>query len=187
MNIEADKFVEKLAKLADPDATDRAELARLRRGLSGESRDLARVYPFVLPRAPSDTRQEAYLQTACLFGLHPTEPSRLQSAYTIARALRRIRDETDSSSIEARFVALLSSHRDELFDHLRYAVSLAKSHKIALRWKDVLEALCWWTSNPTRRNSVQRQWAQDFWGFASSDADTEANADPPPVSTQTNE
>ena len=171
---------------AAKDTPDRAALATLRRGLSGEPRDLARVYPIVLPRAPED-QQDAYMKTACLFGLHPTEARQLDGADTVAGAMRKVLEKTKSSSIEARFVALLGSHRDELFEHLRYCVSLAKSHSIALRWDDVLDALRWWTSNPTSRNSIRQRWARDFWGSTVSSKPSETPENSPTVTADANE
>jgi CRISPR system Cascade subunit CasB len=162
----SDNFIERLSSLAD-DPHDRAPLAALRRGASGEAHDLARVCPYVLPFAPNEPRkQQAYLDVACLFGLHPTPTAERARGLSLADALRSIKVETDSTSIEQRFVALLQSHREELLTHVRYCVALARSHEKTLRWDDVLDALVRWDNLGMQSNmySPQRKWAQDFWG-----------------------
>jgi len=168
------EFIDYLVELASPkdsgkagtgsrDPGKRAELAALRRGASGEEHDLARVYPLVLPRAPTDPRrQEAYITVACLFGIHPTKREDLGRAVSLAEALRRL--SADSASVEQRFVALLQSHREELTAHLRHCIALAKSNDIALRWDDILEALQWWDQEPARGRTPRERWAQAFWG-----------------------
>lgn len=157
------EFIKHLRSYCEEDNVARAELAVLRRGASGEDRDLARVYPLVLPHAPRDLeQQQAYIDVACLFGLHPTKPSDVGRAVTLAEVMRQLSEKSDS--IEARFVALLQCHRDELLVHLRHAVGLARSNDIPLRWDDILRALLRWDEEPVPgRRTVQQQWAQEFW------------------------
>lgn len=159
-------FITHLYSLAD-DEHDRAAVAALRRGASGEGHDLARVFPYVLSHAPSEPyKQQAYLDLACLFGLHPTQTADRGRAMSLAEALRSIAQATESSSIEQRFVALLQSHREEVVTHIRYAVALARSHEKLLRWDDILDALVRWNGLGTQSamHSPQRNWARDFWG-----------------------
>lgn len=167
-------FIDRLALLAgtkrneggDKGAPiDRAALALLRRGLSTEPRDLARVYPYVLPFVADERQEDAYIQLACLFGLHPTAKDDLPSALSLGRALRLYMNRSASDSVEARFVALLRCHRDELPDHLRHAVTLVRSESIPLRWVDILFALQRWSSDDTSISSAQRNWSRDFWAF----------------------
>lgn len=164
--ITTNSFIEYLYTLAD-DPHDRAPLAALRRGASGEDHDLARTFPYVLPFAPAEPyKQQAYLDVACLFGLHPTPKAELARAMSLGQALRSIWQDTESGSIEQRFVALIQSHRDEVLNHIRYAVALACSHERTLRWDDILDALLYWDGlgAPAGIHSPQRRWARDFWG-----------------------
>ncbi len=162
------KFIDHLHKLADDGEGDRAPLAALRRGASGEPRDLAAAYPHVLPLAPKKNliAQQAYIDTACLFGRHPTKSRDRTRSLSLASAMRRLKSKSDS--IDTRFVAMLRSHPDELLGHVRHCVDLAKSNEFPLRWDDVLRALLYWNEDaPTREGqprSPQRRWAQDFWG-----------------------
>ena len=66
-------------------------------------------------------------------------------------------------SLEKRFVALLKSDRDDLFDHLRHAVSLARGHEVPINWRTLLRDMQYWRSSD---RWVQRQWARAFWGSA---------------------
>lgn len=158
-------FIDHLITLAAPER-DRGPLAILRRGASGETRDLARLYPLVLPWAPRDSSERAYIQTACLFGLHPTKPSDQSRALSLGQAFRRSYLDTGSRpSVEGRFIALLRCHQDELVEHLRHAIALIKDTQVPLRWTDVLFALQRWESAEDSEFSPQRQWARDFWGF----------------------
>lgn len=164
---DSEEFVEQLIAIADDRVRGRAKLAALRRGTSGEERDLARIYPIVLPLSRgSRGYQQACLDTACLFGLHPTTKEQRADAVSLAQALRRLA--TKSESIEARFQALLQCHREELVGHLRSCIGIVKSNGIALRWVDVLHALRWWNDEANYvsegRVSQRRRWAHDFWG-----------------------
>jgi CRISPR system Cascade subunit CasB len=164
----SDAFILQLVRLFEQPGGGRAELAALRRGATGEARDLANVYPLVLPHVPSgrESRQQPYLDVACLFGLHPTKPELFARGLSLAQAMRALSGK--SQSIEQRFVALLQCHREDLLPHLRHCVSLAKANDLPLRWTDVLLALRFWESERSGgeawARTPQRRWAQEFWG-----------------------
>lgn len=160
-------FIDHLVSLADPEK-DRGPIAILRRAASGEARDLAKLYPLVLPWVVRADAEAAYIQTACLFGIYPTKPSDHSRGMSLGQAMRRHFLDTGSRpSVEDRFVALLRCHRDELLDHLRHAVNLVKDTKLPLRWTDVLYALQRWDeSEETFQDHPRRLWARDFWGFS---------------------
>jgi len=159
-------FIDHLVRLADPE-NDRGPLAILRRGASGEPRDLTRLYPLVLPWVDRDEDEDAYIQTACLFGLYPTKPKNKARGVSLGQALQKYFVETGRrQSVEDRFVALLQCHRDELSEHLRHAVNLVKDAKLPLRWTDVLKALRRWDEPEHAPNHPRRQWARDFWGLS---------------------
>lgn len=79
--------------------------------------------------------------------------------------------------MEARFVALLNAHPDDLDDHLRHAVSLLKTHEQPLDWFRLLEDLLQW-DHPD--GHVQLRWARDFYtstpGGASPETETTLQA-----------
>lgn len=158
-------FIDHLVRLADPD-NDRGPVATMRRATSGEARDLAKLYPFVLPCVDRDEDEEPYILIAGLFGIYPTRPTDQSRSVSLAQALRRYYVDTGSrQSVEDRFVALLRCHRDELAEHLRHAVNLVKDTHHALRWTDVLYALQRWDEPAEADTHPRRLWARDFWGF----------------------
>lgn len=153
------QFIQFLYEVAERD--DLATLALLRRGCSGEERDIVRVLPIVLPHAPGSFRaQQAYLNAACLFGLHKTATSDVHQAVDLGTAMSHLAKK--SGSIESRFVALLQCHEDELVRRLRDVVGLVKSNRTLLLWDDVLRALLYW-SNTDKPSSVKHLWARRFW------------------------
>jgi CRISPR system Cascade subunit CasB len=76
----------------------------------------------------------------------------------------------DSSSVERRFVALLNSHRDDLPNRLRHAVSLLRAPGVPVDWAQLLRDIQSW-DHPDR--FVQVQWARSFWAPPRQDAETE--------------
>jgi CRISPR system Cascade subunit CasB len=168
----AKAFVADLAALTEKPGDGRATLAALRRGINEEPRDVLPVLRVVLhlePRARGK-EQEALTRLACLFALHPTPSGRLASSDGLGAALRRVKGKTGSDSIEQRFMALLQCHETDLLQHLRHAVTLARSQDVHLRWADILQALCWWSSE---KQYNQRRWAEEFWGGSSERQDEE--------------
>ena len=164
-----DRFVQHLESLAT--AEDRAALARLRRGLGKAPASVYEVYPIVQPWLPVDLPrwdQEAAYLIASLFAAHPYTGGRgsLGRAFTELAQARKAR-RRDSDSLEKRFVALLNSHRDDLPEHLRHAVSLLAAEPVALDWRQLLDDVRHW-SHPDR--FVQRRWARDYWSAGVSTA-----------------
>jgi len=163
-------FIDHLVHLADPEG-DRGPLAILRRGASGEARDLTRIYPLVLRWVDRHEEEDAYIQTASLFALFPTKPKDKSRGVSLGQALQKYFVETGHrQSIEDRFIALLRCHRDELNEHLRHAVNLVKDAKLPLRWTDIIDALRRWDEPEQSPNHPRRQWARDFWGFSRAQA-----------------
>lgn len=134
---------------------DRGALAKLRRGAGrkpGESVDaLPLVVPF-LPQGDWDTR--SFFTVGALFALHP-EPGGGGNFGATFRALG------DHDSARKRFAALLDAHEDELGEHLRHAVTLARSKGARVDYRQLLWDLTHWT-HPQR--FVQLEWARAYWG-----------------------
>jgi CRISPR system Cascade subunit CasB len=157
-------LIQALVALADDG--NRAVLARLRRSLASHSH--AEAFPFVapfFPGTPDAFRERVLVLVAGLFSLHPESGS-----LSLARALRDIRNETGSDSIEQRFVALLASHADDVDDHLRHLVALAKAHDKRIDWNDLLTTLLAW-NHPDQW--AHRRWARDFWASNDHTEDSE--------------
>jgi CRISPR system Cascade subunit CasB len=148
-------FIGYLLNLAKEGQEERGALADLRSGLGKEPGEMARVHKHVVPYLPGMNLDERwYYVTATLFGLFPKH----LSGRSFGAAFRPLKGKSDS--MEARFVALLNAHTDDLDDHLRHAVSLLKSNEEPLDWFRLLEDLLQW-DHP--EGHVQLKWARDFY------------------------
>ncbi len=163
-------FVAFLRGLAERD--DRGALAALRRSLQEPTGIAMSACPYVVPFLPAESkdpfRERAFFLLGGLFALHPDHAD----GVSLGHAFRNINAGTaegqkgrDNESMRSRFVALLDAHADDVADHFRHAVSLARAKEIRLDWVRTLRDLLHWRA-PDRW--VQRRLATDFWG---SDAD----------------
>lgn len=148
-------FVGYLLSLAKEGQEDRGALADLLSGLGKERGEMARVHKHVAPYLPKKNYNDRwYYMTATLFGAFPQH----RKGYSLGAAFCPLRQM--SKSMEARFVALLNAHTDDLDDHLRHAVSLLKSNEQPLDWFRLFEDLLQW-DHPD--GHVQLRWARDFY------------------------
>ncbi len=158
------KFIGYLLNLAREGKEDRGALAELRSGLGRKPGEMARVHKHVVPYLPDNKYNDRwYYLTATLFGAFPQH----REHRSIGAAFRPLRSKSDS--MEARFVALLNAHPDDLGAHLRHVVSLLKANGQALGWFRFLDDLIQW-DHPD--GFVQLRWARDFY---KSDPDKKAN------------
>jgi CRISPR system Cascade subunit CasB len=147
-------FITSLERLRD--AKDRAALAHLRRGL-GKKMGTPEMLPYVVPYLPDAVRDhERYFLIAALFAMHP---DKAPPDFSLGSAFRRMWKGSDS--IEKRFTNLLSTEAEDIGNHLRHAVSLAKSRNVPIDYHQLLYDLKNW-DHPDR--FVQLRWAKDFWG-----------------------
>lgn len=161
------KFIGYLMSLAKEGHEDRGALADLRSGLGRASGEMARVHKHVVPFLPEKSYDDRwYYLLATLFGLY----SKHRSSYSLGRAFRPLREKSDS--MEARFVALLNAHPDDMDDHLRHAVSLLKANEQPLDWYRLFDDLLQW-DHP--EGHVQLRWARDFYKFDSKNPTSVAN------------
>lgn len=147
---------------------DRGALADLRSGLGKEPGEMARVHKHVAPYLPETNYNDRwYYLTATLFGAFPQH----WKGRSLGAAFRLLNLKQKSDSMEARFIALLNAHPDDLDDHLRHAVSLLKANEQPqpLDWFRLFEDLLQW-DHPVRH--VQLRWARDFY---KSDSGNRAN------------
>lgn len=149
-------FIGYLLNLAKEGQEDRGALADLRTGLLvKEPGKMARVHKHVVPYLPEKRYDDRwYYVAAALFGCYPKH----ENGRSLGTAFRPLRVKSDS--MEARFVALLNAHPDDLDDHLRHAVSLLKANEQPLDWFRLLADLLQW-DHP--EGHVQLKWARDFY------------------------
>lgn len=148
-------FIGYLLNLAREGEEDRGALADLRSGLGKEPGQMAHVHKHVAPYLPETRYHDRwYYVVATLFGLY----SKHRNGYSLGKAFRPLREKSDS--MEARFVALLNAHPDDLDEHLRHAVSLLKSNEQPLDWFRLFQDLTQW-DHP--EGHVQLSWARDFY------------------------
>ena len=159
-----ESFVRFLEELAGRD--DRAALAALRRGLGKPPGSAAEMHRYVVPWLGQHSppwQDDCLYMVAALFAHHPAnwqaaDESELRNFGASFAVLQRKPD--SSESVEKRFVALLNCHRDELFPHLRHAVSILKSKEVRVDWLRLLKDIRSWDSES---RYVQRAWSKAFW------------------------
>jgi len=151
-------FVAHLRALAQRD--DRAALAALRRGLGRPPGSAPEMHPIVAPWLPDAAwtwRNQCCYITAALLASHPS----FAASGNLGDTHRAVAGATQSESVEKRFAALLKCHRDDLFDHLRQAVSLARGKDVPVCYEQLHADILSW-DHPD--GFVQRNWAWAFWG-----------------------
>lgn len=148
-------FIGYLLSLAKEGKEDRGALADLRSGLGKEPGEMGRVHRHVAPYLPERNYNDRwYYLTATLFGAFP----RHRKGRSLGAAFRPLKPKSDS--MEARFIALLNAHADDMDDHLRHAVSLLKANEQPLDWFQFFQDLLQW-DHPD--GHVQLRWARDFY------------------------
>ncbi len=149
------KFIGYLLNLTKEGNEDRDVLADLRSGLGKDPGKMGRVHKHVAPYLPEKNYNDRwYYLAATLFGAFPLH----RKGRSLGTAFRPLKQKSDS--MEARFVALLNAHPDDLDDHLRHAVSLLKANEQPLDWFLLFEDLLQWDHSD---GHVQLRWARDFY------------------------
>lgn len=171
-------FINYLHSLRDRE--DRGALAALRRGLGKPPGTVFSMAPYVEPwvAKSSDRDRRLYYLVATLFASHPgvkrttigeeESTDRYQRNMgdvfaSVARADKRPDEKYEDSvrRTERRFVALLNADSEDFPQHLRHAVSLAKSKGVGVDFAALLSDLRAWDSDS---RWVQQRWAASFWG-----------------------
>jgi len=164
-------FIGYLLSLAKEGQEDRGALADLRSGLGKKPSEMAHVHGHVVPYLPEESYDDRwYYVTASLFGAFPEH----RRGRSLGEAFRPLRQKSDS--MEARFVALLNAHCEDLDGHLRHVISLLKANDQPIDWFRLFEDLLQW-DRPD--GHVQLRWARDFYksdaGEAASTTTTSEN------------
>lgn len=162
-------FVGNLLRFAEAGKEDRGALADLRSGLGKKPGEMARVHRYVVPYLPEQTWDDWwYYTTATLFGLFPSH----RKGYSVGKAFSPLRNKSDS--MEARFIALLNAHPDDVAKHLRHVVSLLKSSEQPIDYFRLLDDLLQW-DHP--EGHVQLSWARDFYAKRTQESDNAGSSD----------
>lgn len=185
----AHKFVYKLDLLDGPDG--RRRLAELRRAAHDPLTDV-RIFSVIGDDLPSDAGHkelDIYRIVAVLIALHKQkvngkrlpafERGKAEDGRTPAESfgvsLRRLRAslKNGQESLDQRFGALLNSHSDDLYYHLRQMVQriAGRDEIIPINYTRLaLDLLDW--DHPSR--IVQRTWARHYWQSPSRDQEVAA-------------
>lgn len=140
---------------------NRGALAKLRRGLGKQPGEAMEVYSLIgsfAANTKSKAEEVALYTVATLFGLYPSDSSEEESS-NFGSSVSELAEKSDSKSIEARFVALLNSHVDDLPNHLRQMIGLLKSKEVRVNWLQLLRDIHSWDRDD---REVQRRWAKAF-------------------------
>jgi CRISPR system Cascade subunit CasB len=163
MSEHAESFIDHLHALAE---RDRGALAHLRRSLGFSPGAYPQAYPYVERFVPADRhardpwRMALYL-TAGLFAFHPEH----RAGESLATALGRLARARESTSIEQRFIALLSAEPEILPHMLRQVVSLLAADGLPCDFARLLDDLGVWlrAADPDGRDRLRQRWARDFY------------------------
>jgi CRISPR system Cascade subunit CasB len=161
---QAAAFVAQLRRLAEDE--NRGALAALRASLQDPNGMAAAACAYVVPFLPAAENlrhDSAYFLVGALFALHWDAGG---DGVSLGHAFRAMNDgqegpgKPDNESLRGRFVALLDADAEDLSDHLRHAVSLARAKQTPLDWLRLLRDVLGW-DHPSRY--VQSRLARDFW------------------------
>ena len=168
-------FIKYLTSLNTDD--NRGTLAVLRRGLSGNPCEDLNMYRFVARKVPdsdrSTSREGVYYLVAALYALHPMETDEGNFGSHMKRAASQ---RADLEAAERRFTVLLNTRLEDLSSPLRQAVTMLKQaeKEIAVNWTGLFADLLHW-EHPNK--TVQRAWANSFWGYERPAEDTNQPAE----------
>ena len=171
------RFIEYLEMLEG--RHDRGALAALRRGLSIAPGSTPEMHPYIAQWASGEAtrwREDVHYLVAALFAYHPQSWSRgdRDGPTNLGASFARIAKGEAHDSVERRFKVLLAVQREDLYIHLRHAISLLKAKQQPVDWERLLNDLKFWGRDDRQ---VQRDWARAFWGQADSeDPDSDINA-----------
>jgi CRISPR system Cascade subunit CasB len=171
MNVYQDliQFLRPLAqKEGEYNPKKRAVLAELRRGLTDFPRLSPYLHPHLQPILPDDVKwwqKQTYYLIAALFALHPKFPEREDRYTNLGDHFAAAReDESDkNTALERRFSLLLTAHPEDLYYHLRQAISYLKSkdENILINWPQLIRDVDNWYYDDSRAK-VQEKWAAQF-------------------------
>ena len=175
-----DTFIKKLRSLDppdQPDAVDRAALARLRQGLGKPATDTLVRLGWLFAAVPDWATDRAVL-VAGLFATHSAAGGR----GTLGKALRRYRDATGAEeSADKRFAYLVDSDAEDLPARLRQVVKLLAAKDVPIDCRRLLSDLLNWD---WESRTVQWNWSRDYWKGLSDEPDDDTESEPSTPKTE---
>lgn len=151
-------------------------LACLKRGASGSSANMLRLYRFVgwaVERCSFRWDEDVFLMVSSFFALYHQGMSEMKNApgKNLGAAMHDLavkKAATENEAIEdvkarldRRFSAFLTAQGSDLFVHLRYMIRLLGQYEVALDWELLIKDLMKWNLSS---KITQRSWAKSFWG-----------------------
>lgn len=157
------EFVSYLTSLAREGHEDRGALADLRSGLAAGPGMAPRMFRHVVKHLGDHERRSDrwFYVVGTMFGANPLQVK----GNTMGKCFELL-SKRGSDSIEARFVALLGAHPDDLPSHLYHGARLLKSKDIGIDYYRLLRDLIHWDSAD---RYVQNQWARDYYRKSDND------------------
>ncbi|MCS6805131.1 MAG: type I-E CRISPR-associated protein Cse2/CasB [Acidobacteriota bacterium] len=132
---------------------DRGAMADLRRALNPAQRH--RAWPLLARFGGIGNAR--YETVAGLFAHHPEETN----AGNLGTTCRQLGAE--HNTFEGRFRRLLACDREEICDHIRPVVFVAKSKGVPVNYEQLFVDLWYWS------DAVKVRWAAEFWGAPASE------------------
>lgn len=170
MSIDASNEVPLVTRLIEfTNKHDRGALAALRSGAGKPPGAAPRMLPIVAPFISSDEgpSTRAVFLTAALFACYPKHATGGSLGASLWKATRREANPTGKhgeAGVEARFVAALDAHPQDLPRHLQGLVSLCESASAPIDWhrfyRDVSGLL---GDSEDVRVRIRTRWARHFW------------------------
>lgn len=161
------------------EATTRAALAKLRRGIGREPGSVPELWEMTLGELPevllskgdAPSRGEWAVHTALtLFALHQQgkdtqKESMCKEKMSLGTAVRRLadRDPKHEEAVKRRFhAAAMSDSFETLSWRIRGLIQLLKANDIPLDYPALTEDL-YWFQVPAKRDAIRLTWGQDFY------------------------
>lgn len=140
--------------------------AILRRSLALAPGTFPPAFPYVEPflKNVDGRRREAFYLTAGLWAMHWKE-GQSGEILPMGKACERLKRESNSESLEKRFIALLDADNDQLPHRLRQMISLLKD--FTLDFESLLLDILRWDND---QKTIQIQWARDFYKELNTDS-----------------
>jgi CRISPR system Cascade subunit CasB len=146
-------------------ADDRGVMADLRGALVETKR--RKSWP-ILSRfgaVGDDYRAKVVQYIAGWYALHPKETTDGNMGDTFRKLLgdderKDFKSATAPGPVGKRFLHLLESEGDEIFDRISRIVMRAKSAEVPINYQQLYKDLSWWANNP---DTIREHWAKHFW------------------------
>lgn len=154
------RFIGYLKGLNKP-PQNRAALAHLRRGLGKPPKTAMEMFPYLGRFLSHDTKPNYENTVFIIAALFAYYPDAKHTSGNLGASLRELTESSDS--IEKRFVALLNAETEDLPYYLRQIIGLLKSNDIGVNWEKLFFGVQNW-KNENLKETIQSQWAKQFWG-----------------------